>query len=831
MANHPKIGFLTSGAGGNPSGIGQYANVLNAANIPAVIFCNDGMVGISDALATGGDHVLLYRIVKDGTEQWSVPDYNLLPKEAAAKHWNKLKPQFHPDFVVNKGKVWLQPINEVDKGRSDWLGNFALEFATIANWEGYKVAMFAWSSGEPEPGHWRTAGMVNYLKYCAAHKEMAAVALHEYSYGQEPMPTVYPWHIGRFQELYKACDELGIKRPYVLISEFGWSYDSIPAISRCLEDVAFAAELYAKYPDVLGAVIWYLGPGFNNIANAAQQLITHITDFTLNTTFPDTEEPPMTTWEEELWQLAETKKVLAYKKGAALQEAIKADGLQARTNEFLYTRPDGAVLVCRGAIDIETADLYVYYCFVPNYSTVYRLEEDAGGTPMPTPFSGYDSPVGTAAERASATIWPGAWVDVNPMGSFYHLNGKDVYHTGTDANLPNDQDAHQPVYSTADGVVTFAGKEASTWGNVVVIRHSGQPTIWSRSAHLEGLEVSSGDSVKKGQIIGRVGNANNQLPFHLHYDLAMTNIMETIPGHWPGGDLNKLKQNYVEPRALILISKKGFVNKPMVIKSAANFRAGPKTSFLIYETLTAGTKATVMGDVDDYALCKVGAAYGFVHLSLLGDDQPVPPTPPNKIDLLPYLKGDGRLYTVKHADGQQENFQSQTATGNVFYLVKNSQYEQFMYDDNFIYRGYDTSAGPAPPYAERPGKLRYYRQFEQGKQWAKWCPRFMAVGETWTGPGHIVEYFYKDNCEPSTANSGGATNKVTLRARHFNKVWNGVTISDCVDLFTGTTSEGMFFGRGWSLVSWGNQEGGASAVWERLPEGTPSLVREIIPCL
>lgn len=200
-------------------------------------------------------------------------------------------------------------------------------------------------------------------------------------------------------------------------------------------------------------------------------------------------------------------------------------------------------------------------------------------------------------------------------------------------------------------------------------------------------------------------------------------------------------------------------------------------------------------------------------------------TPSNKIDLLPYLRGDGRQYTVKHADGQQENFQCQFS-GNMFWLVKNSQYETFMFDDNFIYRGIDTSPGPAPPYAERPGELRYYWQHEQGQQWAKWCPRHMAIGETWVGPGHIVEYFYKDNCQPSAANSGNATNTVTLKARYTNKVWNGVTITDSVELWTGTTSEGMFFGYNWSLVSWGNQDGGASAVWELLPAGTPDLERE-----
>lgn len=289
---YSKVGFLASGGGGNPTGIGNYVNSLHNAGIPAVVMCNDGMVGISDALATGGNHVMLYRIVKDNTEQWSVPDYGLSPAAAAQKHWDKLRPEFHPDFTANKSKIWLQPINEVDKNRSDWLGNFGVEFAKIANGQGYRVAMFAFSSGEPEPAHWRTAGMLNYLRYCAANKEMAAVALHEYDYGHAGMQSTYPWHIGRFEELFRACDENGIARPYILISEFGWSYDDIPPQQQVMNDIDYAANLYAKYRDVLGAAIWYLGPGFSNIANKVQQLITPVTEHTLNTTYPDPPDNP-----------------------------------------------------------------------------------------------------------------------------------------------------------------------------------------------------------------------------------------------------------------------------------------------------------------------------------------------------------------------------------------------------------------------------------------------------------------------------------------------------------------------------------------------------------
>ena len=56
--------------------------------------------------------------------------------------------------------------------------------------------------------------------------------------------------------------------PAVVVTEFGWVYDNIAeSITQAMEvDLPWAAELYAQYPQVMGASIWYLGPGFGGIA-------------------------------------------------------------------------------------------------------------------------------------------------------------------------------------------------------------------------------------------------------------------------------------------------------------------------------------------------------------------------------------------------------------------------------------------------------------------------------------------------------------------------------------------------------------------------------------
>lgn len=190
--------------------------------------------------------------------------------------------------------------------------------------------------------------------------------------------------------------------------------------------------------------------------------------------------------------------------------------------------------------------------------------------------------------------------------------------------------------------------------------------------------------------------------------------------------------------------------------------------------------------------------------------------------LLDYLRGDGRLYEVQHSSGATETFQTQVS-GNYFYQVKNQQWEQFCADGQFIWRGVDTSPGPAPSYAERPGNGRYYRQFEEGRNLARWCRQSMEVGERYEGPGHVVQFAYKADCVLSAANSGRAVNVVRLVAHYDRKVWHGVTVQDVVELETGT-GERMFFARGFGLVAWQSQWG-ESAI-SAVHSGRPDLVRE-----
>ncbi len=169
---------------------------------------------------------------------------------------------------------------------------------------------------------------------------------------------------------------------------------------------------------------------------------------------------------------------------------------------------------------------------------------------------GYDAPVGTGQERALDRIWPGAWVDALGFGTRYRDSEQSqAYHTGADLNLNTprwDADRGAPVWSIASGTVTFAGR-LEGWGQVVVIRHD--PTesegnaVWARYAHVDRVQVRAGDQVARGQQIAVIGKPEApDAPYHLHFDICTSGVLEQSPGHWPRLDYYAVITHYVDPR-------------------------------------------------------------------------------------------------------------------------------------------------------------------------------------------------------------------------------------------------------------------------------------------
>jgi murein DD-endopeptidase MepM/ murein hydrolase activator NlpD len=76
-----------------------------------------------------------------------------------------------------------------------------------------------------------------------------------------------------------------------------------------------------------------------------------------------------------------------------------------------------------------------------------------------------------------------------------------------------------PIYTTADGVVTYAGWE-SGYGRLIKIRHDFG--IETRYGHLSQIGVNVGERVSRGEHIGAMGNTGRSTGTHLHYEVRLS---------------------------------------------------------------------------------------------------------------------------------------------------------------------------------------------------------------------------------------------------------------------------------------------------------------------
>jgi len=92
-----------------------------------------------------------------------------------------------------------------------------------------------------------------------------------------------------------------------------------------------------------------------------------------------------------------------------------------------------------------------------------------------------------------------------------------------------------PIYATADGTIEQVSVKFISYGKMVEIDHGfGYRT---RYAHMHGFAVRSGQSVKRGDLIGYVGNTGMSTAPHLHYEVLI-NGGQVNPVHYFYNDLS-----------------------------------------------------------------------------------------------------------------------------------------------------------------------------------------------------------------------------------------------------------------------------------------------------
>lgn len=120
--------------------------------------------------------------------------------------------------------------------------------------------------------------------------------------------------------------------------------------------------------------------------------------------------------------------------------------------------------------------------------------------------------------KSIPTIQPISNKDLTRVASPFGVRIHPFYkvlkmHTGMDFTAPTGTE----VYATGDGVVIDVDHSKRGYGNTVIIDHGfGYKTLY---AHLSEILVRSGKTVKRGEVIGLVGNTGMSLAPHLHYEV------------------------------------------------------------------------------------------------------------------------------------------------------------------------------------------------------------------------------------------------------------------------------------------------------------------------
>lgn len=181
----------------------------------------------------------------------------------------------------------------------------------------------------------------------------------------------------------------------------------------------------------------------------------------------------------------------------SLEPTIVAHRTQVNADPYHYTRYwEGAVQIVEGLTGVKT-----------------------GLNPGDGSASG-GSCAGLLPGTVNAEGWasPGAGPVTSPYGMRTHpIYGTQRLHSGTDLAGGG---CNGPIWAAQDGVVTFRGFDNAGNGTIS-IDHGGGVTTRYLHSYDSGMLVQTGDKVKAGQQIARVGSSGESTGCHLHFEVRV----------------------------------------------------------------------------------------------------------------------------------------------------------------------------------------------------------------------------------------------------------------------------------------------------------------------
>ena len=128
-----------------------------------------------------------------------------------------------------------------------------------------------------------------------------------------------------------------------------------------------------------------------------------------------------------------------------------------------------------------------------------------------------------SSSGSSSSSKPSSSGFIKPVNSYvttglYYSSGQ--YHGAIDYGAAGINGA--PVYAVADGIVVTTQALTTSYGNYVIIAHyNGLYTLYAHG-QAGSITVSSGQKVKQGQQIMRVGSTGNSTGPHLHFEVRLS---------------------------------------------------------------------------------------------------------------------------------------------------------------------------------------------------------------------------------------------------------------------------------------------------------------------
>lgn len=215
---------------------------------------------------------------------------------------------------------------------------------------------------------------------------------------------------------------------------------------------------------------------------------------------------------QQLQAVAQQKEVQAASLGSLASEVSALYGLrQNRLSKSAATVP----------VDPDDSNsTFSDAAYAQSFDQLSSLKDTALSGELAQAFAIGVDPASTGNWTAmlnAPTLWPVVGRITSSFGERLDpFNGEGAFHSGIDIATTYGSAVRAP----ADGVVLKAGF-GTGYGREIVIDHgSGVETIYG---HLSGFAVTAGEQVRRGQVIGYVGDSGRSTGPHLHYEVRIRN--------------------------------------------------------------------------------------------------------------------------------------------------------------------------------------------------------------------------------------------------------------------------------------------------------------------